>query len=230
MFEFESTSTVNATDSTTNGGDSAAVVSFVGGVAIKLPPFWSKVTDLWFTQVEAQFSLRNITVQQTKFNYIVAALSPEVIVEVRDIVLNPPKADPYDRLKAALISRTADSEQTRLQRLLDGEHLGDRAPSQLLQRMQQLLGDVTTMGRSILKGLFLRRLPTEVNMVLASAGDSLDINQLAAMADKIMEVSRPPVSTLSAVSQSAPSTSTNSVDALHAEVRQLRDMVQSLTL
>ncbi|CAM1304259.1 Uncharacterised protein r2_g1419 [Pycnogonum litorale] len=96
--------------------------------------------------------------------------------------------------------------------------------------MQQLLGDVTTMDRSILKGLFLRRLPTEVNMVLASAGDSLDINQLAAMADKIMEVSRPPVATLSAVSQSAPSTSTNSVDALHAEVRQLRDMDQSLTL
>lgn len=48
---------------------------------------------------------------------------------------------PYDRLKEQLITWTATLEQRRLQQLFNTEELWDRKPSQLLQHMQQLLGE-----------------------------------------------------------------------------------------
>ena len=72
---------------------------------------------------------------------MVASLSPEYATEVRDFILKPPTVDPYTELKKQLIKRTTASEQKRLRQLFSTEELGDRTPSQLLRRMQQLLGD-----------------------------------------------------------------------------------------
>ena len=59
--------------------------------------------------------------------------------------------------------------------------------------MQQLLGDkFSSTDASFLKELFLQRLPGNVRMVLASI-DSKDLETLASIADKIMEVSTTPV-------------------------------------
>lgn len=55
--------------------------------------------------------------------------------------MDPPPNTPYDKLKAALITGTSNSDQKQLHCILDGEQLGDRTPSQLLRRMKQLLGE-----------------------------------------------------------------------------------------
>ena len=133
---------------------------------------------------------------------------------------------PYDTLKAKLIKRMAASAQRKLQQLISGEELGDRKPTQLLRRMQQLLGDYlgpSTDNNALLKELFLQRLPANVRMVLASADDTTDLAKLADMADKVIEVAAPSVSAI------AHTSSDTEVEKLRAEVTHLAELVTSLT-
>ena len=195
----------------------------MAAVNIKIPPYWASDPQVWFTQVEAQFATRGISAQKTKYEYVVASLAPEIAIEVRDLILTPPVDTPYDTLKAQLIGRTAASKQKRLQLLLTAEELGDRKPSQLLRRMQQLMGD-KRIDDSLVRELFLQRLPTNVRMVLASAGPTMGLNDLAQLADKIMEVAVPSVAALTTSPFAA------ELDQLRAEVAGLTKLVKSLSL
>ena len=96
---------------------------------------------MWFAQVEAQFATKHITAEATKYSYVVAALTPDIAQEVRDILLAPPADNPYKTLREELIKRTSATEQKRLQQLLNEEVLGDRKPTQFLRHMRKLLGD-----------------------------------------------------------------------------------------
>ena len=77
-----------------SGEDEAPAV--VVSVSIKLPPFWPSDPQIWFAQVEAHFSTRGITAQQTMFDYVFASLSPEFATEIRDLILRPPAENPYE--------------------------------------------------------------------------------------------------------------------------------------
>ena len=197
----------------------------VAAVSIKLPPFWPSDPIVWFAQVEAQFNTRGITAQKTRFEYVVASLSPEFAVEIRDLLIKPPAETPYETLKAELIKRTAASEQRKLQQLISGEELGERKPTQLLRRMQQLLGDhlgPSADNNTFLRELFLQRLPLNVRMVLASADDTTDLAKLAEMADKVVEVATPTVAAVS-----TPSQTDTEVEKLRLEVSRLSELVAS---
>ena len=195
----------------------------LAAVSVKLPPFWPTDPTVWFLQIEAQFSTRGITSQKTRFEYVISSLSPEIACEVRDLLIKPPEENPYDTLKAELVKRTAASEQRKLQQLLGGEELGDRKPTQLLRRMQQLLGDHLgpIPDNAFLKELFLQRLPANVRMVLASTDPSTELPKLADMADKIMEVATPPTI-------AATSTAASEVQQLKDEVTRLAELVAAI--
>ena len=83
----------------------------LASVSVKLPPFWSADPEIWFVQVEAQFTTKGIVAQNTKYDYVVNSLTPEFAMEVCDLFLNPPMINPYDTLKTLLIKRTTASEQ-----------------------------------------------------------------------------------------------------------------------
>ena len=145
-------------------------------------------------------------------------------MEVRDLILHPPAEQPYDKIKEQLIRRTATSKQRRLQQLFTAEELGDRKPTQLLRRMQQLLGDhADTADNSFLRELFLQRLPANVRMVPASTPDTSKKDKLAEMADKIMEVATPAVSSVA-----TPIGISTEVEQLRVELSRLGKLVSSL--
>ena len=170
--------------------------TFVAAVATRLPPFWPANPRIWFVQVEAQFSRRGITASRTKYEEVICALPTEYATEVQDLLLDPPDDQPYEKLKKLLITRIADSESQKLRQLLTAEELGDRKPSHLLRKMQALLGDKAKMiDSSLLRELFLQRLPANVQMILASA-DAMTVDKLADMADRIMEAATPTISSV----------------------------------
>lgn len=183
---------------------------------------------MWFQQVKAQFRTRNITNQHTKFYYVIASLSPEFATEIRDLIIRPPTDSPYTALREQLIRRTTASEQRKLQQLFSAEELGDRKPSQLLRKIQQLLGEwASTTDGAFLRELFLQRLPNNVRMILASTSSTSTLDELAELADKIMDVVSPTVSGVQA-NPPPPQLSTE-VDQLRTEVTRLQGLVKSLT-
>ncbi|KER20067.1 hypothetical protein T265_11306 [Opisthorchis viverrini] len=108
-----------------------------------------------------------------------------VAAEAIDLIDPMPASNPYTTLKAAIIKRTATSDEANLQKLLAGVELGDRTPSQLLRHMQSL-----ACGKSfydaILKQLWLQCLPVSTRQILATRSD-VPLSSLAETADKIHE-------------------------------------------
>ena len=90
------------------------------------------------------------TSQKTRFDYVITSLSPEVVTEVRDLILKPPEGTPYSVLKEELIKQTAASEQRRLQKLFNAEE----------QAIPATAPHATTTQRQSwhLRELFLQRL------------------------------------------------------------------------
>ncbi|XP_065295292.1 uncharacterized protein [Dermacentor albipictus] len=163
----------------------------VSAVSIRLPPYWDRNPAVWFLQAESQFILSGVRTEQRKYRLVVLALSPTAAEEVADLLSGPASATPYSDLKAVLLERTTTSQRARMQQLLSAEDLGDRRPSQLLRRMRQLMSDNTTVSDDgLLRELFMQRLPVNVQMVLATA-TVMDLNSLASLADKVMEVVTP---------------------------------------
>ncbi|XP_064465246.1 uncharacterized protein LOC135376678 [Ornithodoros turicata] len=183
---------------TSSASDDASVSSSIQHYTMRLPPFWSHNPCVWFLQVECQFALGGITSQLTKFRHVVSVLPQDVAAQVVDILSAPPAANEYDALKTAVLERTTASERKRFKELLSSEDLGDRRPSELLRHTQGLLGErALSFDASLLKQLFLQRLPTTVQMILASAS-TLPLQELADLADKILEVSLPSISAMPA--------------------------------
>jgi hypothetical protein len=194
----------------------------VGAVSLKIPPFRPADPHIWFAQVEVQFCTRGISSEKTKFDHVVASLTPEYAQEIRDLILSPPTTTPYTTLKFQLIQRIAVSRQCRFQQLIHSEDLGDRRPTQLLRQMQQLIGDeITTTDDSFLRELFLQKLPASVRMVLASTVND-NLQELAELAAKVTEVAPP----ISGVASAHPSTS--EITQLRSEVGELRKTLENL--
>ena len=75
----------------------------IATLAIKLPNFFTNQPCVWFTQAEAQFALRGVKADDTKFHHAVSALDQNKAVCVLDILENPPPTNKYTALKQRLI-------------------------------------------------------------------------------------------------------------------------------
>lgn len=157
-------------------------------ITVKAPPFWRANPALWFCQLEAQFDLNRITSDRSKYNMVVSAIESSILHQVSDLVLNPPETGLYIALKTRLLDVFAESEQSRLKKLLGEIELGEQKPTSLLREMRSLAGDSITAD--LLKTLWLQRLPSNIQGILSISSEGIE--SLAVMADKIYETSARP--------------------------------------
>lgn len=155
-------------------------------VSIKLPSFWITNPTGWFAQAEAQFGLRGITTDQTKFWHLVSALDSDASARVSSLLQNPPDDDKYPALKKHLLDAFDLSEEERARRLFAISDLGDLRPSELADRIMHLNGD--SPMHFCLRHIFLRALPPAARHVL-SASKITDLRALGMEADRIVSSS-----------------------------------------
>ena len=127
-------------------------------VSLKLPTFWISQPEVWFAQAEAQFSLRGITADDTKYFYVLAALD-QTATRLLDLISGSPVDGKYKKLKDRLIGTFGLSERERASRLLHFRPLGDSKPSTLMDEMLGLLGNHSPC--LLFEQLFLERLPED---------------------------------------------------------------------
>lgn len=210
----------------------------VSSITFRLPQYWPGDPQLWFAQAEAHFANHRITNPRVKYNVVVSSLAPEYATEIRDLLIAPAD-EPYKVLKEALTARTQKSDQARLRELLSTADVGDRKPTRVLRRMQQLLG-TKNLDATILRELFVQRLPSTVQLILAATPASLSLDELASLADKVVESTAGSASAVHAIAPVDTHTSsrastynqggaerTSSVD--RAELTQLRHEVEKLS-
>jgi hypothetical protein len=164
------------------GGPPAAAAATGSNVfSVKLSPFWPQAPVAWFAQVEYIFHTKRVTDSFDKYCHLMASLPPESVRLVMDIVEVPPTVDPYETLKERLLSQLQLSEYERLDQLFTMPGLGSRKPSAILAAMLELCPRGEENTRTF-AGLFLHRLPRELQILLAHE-DLRDLKLLAARVD-----------------------------------------------
>ncbi|XP_025266334.1 uncharacterized protein LOC112638559 [Camponotus floridanus] len=144
----------------------------VNRVAVRIPPFWPEDPELWFAQLEGQFTLGVITDYDVRYGNPLSKLEPRQTREIKDVITNLPSSNKYSAIKRALIQQLTDSQEQRIKQLLEREELGDRKPSQFLRHLSTLAG--TTVSDDLLRTLWLGHLPPQTQAILTTRkGDKL---------------------------------------------------------
>jgi len=199
-------------------------------------PFWRNNPARYFTVAEMTFALHRITSDESKFRYVIINLDADLLGIVGDIIDSPPQSGKYETLKQRIIDSLSKSQETRLQRLLRGQAMGDDKPTVFLQRIRNLAGG--QCNDNVLRSLFMEQLPEHVRGILAISQLD-DLATLAAQADRIAEVMHPQVSAVRqtsagdvALPSGAPTSGGNNVNALagpNRDIIELRRAVDALT-
>ena len=151
-------------------------------VSLKLPTFWPCQPEVWFAQAEAQFNLRKISSDDTKYYYVLSALDQPTATRLLHLISKPPTEGKYAALKDRLVATFGLSRTERASRLLHFRELGDTKPSNLMDEMLALLGDHPPC--LLFEQLFLERLPEDIRIQLVDANVD-DYRHLARRADAL---------------------------------------------
>lgn len=152
----------------------------LNAVAIKLPTFWTTQPNVWFTQAEAQFHIKKVTEDSTKYYYVISALDQSTASRIIHVLSNPPAEGKYDNLKKKLLETFGLSRRDRADKLLHMSGLGDRKPSELMDEMLSLLEGHTFC--LLAEQIFLEQLPQDIRLQVTDS-DFKDPRAVALRAD-----------------------------------------------
>lgn len=190
---------------------------------LKVPSFSPDDPEIWFAILEGQFDNFGITEDIIKFNNVITKLDIVHAKAVKDIIVNPPAKNRYEKIKSELIRRLTASHEKKVKQLLTHEELGDRKASQFLRHLQDLAGP--SVPEEFLRTIWSNRLPRSIQTVLASQ-PSQDLEQLADLADRIQEISAPG----NVAAASASSSRAEPASSTSGEIAELRKMVERLAV
>ena len=158
----------------------------VNAAAVKLPNFLTSRPEHWLTQAEAQFAIRGVTTELTKFYHVVSSFDSAVQERMAPAVAAAPAQGQYEYLKAAVLwvyGRTATSKANEFMASIVSPGLGDRRPSDMLAYLTSIF-----TSADVFRQVFLLQLPDTVRAQLDGSEDALP--ELAARADMIIEGQR----------------------------------------
>ena len=157
--------------------------------AFSLPKFQGKDIRSYFKLAESIYEVRQIVNPILKYHYLLQAMSPEQIGELRDIWPTTITNSTYDEVKQRLISAFTPSLEARAHALIHMQ-IGDRLPSALVSDAIRLLGDDDPMF--VIIHLILAQLPEHIRADIKRA-EIKDLYQIGKMADSLVNVSTPKV-------------------------------------
>jgi hypothetical protein len=197
--------------------------------SVKLPPFWVKAPEAWFIQVEAQFDVCRVTSESRRYSHLLMSLPQELIEKTIDIIQTPPEENPYTFLKTKLIERLTVSEEKKISDLLYHTEMGDRSPSDFYRHMVHLAGNSTEMQKTLVRKLWMNRLPKSLELSLIPL-DTKDINEVLKLADRIWEATTASVSSVGSLKTGSSNTSaSDEVSELRKEISELKNMFQKFS-
>jgi hypothetical protein len=152
--------------------------------SVKLPVFWPTNIAAWLASVEGVFELRGITEQRARYFNVLAALPEATVVLIADLIETVClPADPFDRLKARLVTAHQLTDMQKVEKLLSFPAMGQQKPSELLAEMLRYCprGEENSV---FFNCLFLQKLPRELRILLSEA-DMADKRLFSERADQI---------------------------------------------
>ena len=167
-----------------NDGDERAQAN---SVSIKMPQFMETAASGWFQILEAQFHLKNIRSEETKYFHVIAALPPDLIAKLPHTLLEN-KA--FKELKEAVISLHEKTKPELFSKLISKTTMSGR-PSFYLQELTSIASKVG-VGEDLIRHQFIQALPPTISPVLAAQKD-LTMHQLGNLADELSPLLQNPL-------------------------------------
>lgn len=152
---------------------------------IKLTKFWKDHPKGWFAFIDTKFASLGVVSDEDKYQAVIDVLEADVRQEIRDLLENPPMLDKYGAVRTRLEQVFAESEKSRISRLVSSMPSGDKRPSQILREMQSLVGG--SCEAMLLKQLWMNRLVKPVQVGLAALPKTYSLEQYAQVADDVFE-------------------------------------------
>lgn len=157
----------------------AVQTNYANAVNIKMPAFMEFAVSGWFQMLKAQFSLKNITVEQIKFFHVIASLPPEIVVKLPPSIMT---SNLFTPLKEVVIAIYEKTKSELFNKLIENTTMTGRS-SYYLQELTVTAAKVDA-GDDLIRHQFLKTMPVTVSPILAARRD-LTLAQLGKLADEL---------------------------------------------
>ncbi len=207
--------------------------SEINAASIQLPSPWPANMVAWFHGVEAQFHCREITQELTMYFHVLRTLPEPMMQKLGKFLACPLSCTPYTDLKIELLKLTTLFDKQRYAAVSRDVEFGESKPSDLLSRLEALIPNRSSTD-SYFRQLWLEKLPSTVQSILAAVPSTSSMTELAAFADKVDEAQylQPTITKVSLPPRPMPSptsgTLAGELHALRLEVKELRNEVRDI--